>query len=152
MTGGAASSRQADLPVLNDGPISNDAHDPAPDVTHRFLKGGKLNHQHLRREIKHAAYLSRSVIARIPLYVMAHYPSWSGDLTRIVLGVSPMRLAREITARDMARFPHLAQGGPAYLRPHSGQTFLYENGAFRLPQWSCARSRRSRDARNTPIM
>ena len=42
-----------------------------------------------------------------------------------------MSVACEIAAHDLVHFLHLAQGG-AYLRPHSGQTFLYENGAFRL--------------------
>ena len=131
MYGGAASSQQGDLPVAYDASVCNDAQEAAPDVTHRPLNNGNPNLLHLRKEIQPGSDLTWSVIARRNRYVKENYPSWSTDLTRIALGVVLMSVTREITAHDLVHFLHLAQGG-AYLRPHSGQAFLYENGAFRL--------------------
>ena len=64
-------------------------------------------------------------------FVAENYPALSGELARVALGVSLMSLMREINAQDLVHFLHLAQEN-MYLRPHTGQTYLYENGAFRL--------------------
>ena len=62
-------------------------------------------------------------------FVAENYPALSGELARVALGVSLMSLMREINAQDLVHFLHLAQEN-MYLRPHTGQTYLYENGAF----------------------
>ena len=129
--GGAASSQQGYLPESPDVSVCNDAQETAQDVTHRFLNSGKPNSLHMRSEIQPDSDLTWSVIARRSRYVKENFPSRSADLARIALGVVLMSVTREITAQDLVHFLHLAQGG-AYLRSHAGQTFLYENGAFRL--------------------
>ena len=132
VTGGSASIHQEDLPILDDGSVSNAAQGRGSDFTHRFINDGNLNHHHIRKAIMRDVGLTMSVIARETLHVRMHYPSWPADLYRVSRGVALMSAARVITAQDLARCPHLAQGG-AYLRPHFGRKSLYGNGAFRLP-------------------
>ena len=95
-----------------------------------FREGWK-NCNNLPREVQTDAHLTESVIARMMPFVAHEYPTWSGALTRESLGVDIRRSTREIDSRDIAHCIRRPVGN-MYLRSHSGQTYMYENGAFRL--------------------
>ena len=86
---------------------------------------------HLMADVQPDADLARVVVARRMEYVKTHYASWTEGLSRVALGVVLMSTANSIKMQDMVHFLHLAQGSN-YLRSHGGQTYLFENGAFRL--------------------
>ena len=101
------------------------------NVTSRLLEDGWQNQNHLRRDVHPDTDLERSVIARRMSYVTENYPERSDELARVALGVALVCLTMEINSQDLVHFLHLAQGD-MYLRSHACQTYLYENGAFRL--------------------
>ena len=102
------------------------------DVVNNLLGDGPSHRSHLIREIHPDLDIARSVIDRMMRYVEELYPSWTNEIARVAMGVVLMSLPNDITSHDLVRFLHLAQG-VVYLRSRFGHTFLYENGAFRLP-------------------
>ena len=86
---------------------------------------------HLTPDVQPDADLTRIVVDRRMQYVSAQYSSWPEGLARVALGVILMSTANSIKMQDMVHFLHLAQGSN-YLRSHGGQTYLFDNGAFRL--------------------
>ena len=86
---------------------------------------------HLMADVQPDVDLTRVVVARRMQYVQTHCPSWAEGVARVALGVAHMSTVNSIKMQDMVHFLHLAQGGN-YLRSHGGQTYLFENGAFRL--------------------
>ena len=64
---------------------------------------------HLVKETQPDADLTMSVIDRRMRYAGGHYPAWSGEISRVAPGVALMSLAKDITAKDMVQFFHLAQ-------------------------------------------
>ena len=103
----------------------------------RFITIGELidasrtNRAHLSRDVHPDADLARIVGDRSKKFATEKYELWTEGLVRIALGAALMSAAKEINAQGQVRFLHLAQGGNA-MRSHDGNTFLYENGAFRL--------------------
>ena len=73
----------------------------------------------------------KSVVARRARYVREMYSDWTDNMVDIALGVVLMSTTREANVQEQVRFLYLALGG-SYLRSHRGQTFIYEDGAFRL--------------------
>ena len=86
---------------------------------------------HLTYDVLPDADLTRIVVDRRMQYVTSHYSAWSEGLSRVALGVALMSTTEEITMRDMVHFLHLAQEN-SFPRSHEGQTYLFDNGAFRL--------------------
>ena len=74
---------------------------------------------------------TKYVVSRRVDYLRRTYSHWSDDMRRIAMGVVLMSTTREANVQDQVHFLQLAVGGKL-LRTHGGQTFLYENGAFRL--------------------
>ena len=113
---------------------------PGISFAERPLYGGVLGiardyldspHGHLTADVQPDADLTRVVVSRRMQYVQTHYTSWSEGLARVALGVILMSTANSIKMQDMVHFLHLAQGSN-YLRSHGGQTYFFDNGAFRL--------------------
>ena len=126
-----------DIPKMS-GLVVAGAADPGPggrNVANPLLADGWQNQNQLRRDVQQDTGITRSVIARRMSYVSENYHAWSDELARVSLGVALVSLTRGINAQDLVHFLHLAQGN-MYLRSHSGQTYLYENGAPRL--FNCA--------------
>ena len=86
---------------------------------------------HLMADVQPDVDLTRVVVARRMQYVQTNYPSWTEGVARVALGVVLMSTANSIKMQDMVHFLHLAQGSN-YLRSHGGQTYFFDNGAFRL--------------------
>ena len=86
---------------------------------------------HLTPDVQPDADITRIVVDRRMQYVSAHYSAWPEGIVRVALGVILMSTANSIKMQDMVHFLHLAQGSN-YLRSHGGQTYLFDNGAFRL--------------------
>ena len=63
-------------------------------------------------------------------FIDEKYKRWEDFLVRIALGVVLMSAAEVVYEQRAAHFLCLAQGG--IMRPRDGNTYLYENGAFRL--------------------
>ena len=101
------------------------------DVENRLLGDGRSHRPNLIWETQPDSDLARSVLERAMRYVEESYPSWPNEIARCALRLVPMSLTKDITAHDLAHFPHLSPGR-VYPMSHSGHAFLYENGAFRL--------------------
>ena len=86
---------------------------------------------HLRTDVHPDEDPTRSVIDRGMKFVAAEYPSWTDAITRVALGAVLMSKTRGITMQEQVHFLHLSQGSN-YIRAHAGQTYLFENGSFRL--------------------
>ena len=122
-----------DVPKMST-PISTNEADLLPGrggVTSQLLADGWQDQNHLRRDVQPDDDLALSVIARRMSYVAANFPEWPEELARVALGVALVSLTREMNVQDLVHFLHLAHGNMR-LRPHSGQTYMYGNGAFRL--------------------
>ena len=74
---------------------------------------------------------TKSVAGRRMQYVREVYGHWADNLASIALGVVLMSTTREATVQEQVHFLYLALGGN-FLRSHSGQTYIYEDGAFHL--------------------
>ena len=74
---------------------------------------------------------TKYIVDRRGDYLRRTYGHWSDDMRRIAMGVVLMSTTREANVQDQVHFLQLALGG-TLLRTHGGQTFLYEDGAFRL--------------------
>ena len=98
-------------------------------LINRLFAEGWQGCTNLHRDVQTDAYATDDVIARKMTFASQAYPSWTYALTREALGVVLPISAREIEVRDLAHFLHLAVGH-MYLRSHSDQTYMYENGAL----------------------
>ena len=92
----------------------------------------------------------KSEVDRLAQYVRDVYIDWEDNMAAITLGVVLMSTYRGGGgAQEKVHFPSLALGGIP-LRPHRGQTCLYEDGAFRLfdgvgPEYMIARCKEYAD-------
>ena len=131
-----------------------------PSVTH----GMALPRCHAsiprRREFEPEAPTYRNPALRRPyqvsnrsgdLYVQGRYPSWPAGLARISLGFALVGLAREITARELAHFPRLAQAGAHISGRAPAKRSSMKMAHFAFPM-GLRQSRRPRDPTNTPRM
>ena len=98
-------------------------------VIDSLLAAGRKDCTNLHRDVQADTYATAAVIPRRMTYATQEYPSWTDALTRVALGVVLLVIARDIEACDLAHFLHLSVGD-MYLRSHSDQTYMYENGAF----------------------
>ena len=86
---------------------------------------------HRREEVQPDAELTKCVVARRMLLVDSKYPQWPEFIRRVALGFLLMSTTRGINMQEMAHLLYLSQGD-THIRSHEGQTFLHDNGAFRL--------------------
>ena len=86
---------------------------------------------HLREDAHPDAELTKCVVALRMLLVESKCPQWPEFIRRVALGVLLMSTTRDINMQEMVHFPNLSQGD-THLRSREWQTFLYDNGAFRL--------------------
>ena len=96
-----------------------------------FLARSDPPSSHLRTDAQPDEDLTRSVIDRGVKFGATEYPTWEGAITRVAIGAVLMSKTRGITTQEQVRFVHLSQGSN-YIRAHAGQTYLSENGPFRL--------------------
>ena len=97
----------------------------------QLINSSRTNNAHLLRDIQPDADLTRIVVERRKNFISEKYQYWTEGLARVALGVVLMSTAKEINVQGQVHFLHLAQGDNM-MRAHDGNTFLYENGAFRL--------------------
>ena len=97
----------------------------------REREGEREDFLHLHENVRPDTELARRVVARRMLLAGERYHGWGDSFKRVSLGVLLMSTTRDINMHEMLHFLHLSQGS-THLRPHAGQTFLYDNGAFRL--------------------
>ena len=106
------------------------SHGLSVDLGSLFCLGG-VELSHLRVGARPGAELTRCVVSRTMRLVGYNYPLWPDFIRRVAPGVLTMSTTRDIRMHEMVHFPRLSQGA-THIRPHGGQTFLYDNGAFRL--------------------
>ena len=96
-----------------------------------LINAHRSNNAHIRCDIQPDADLTRVVVDRRREFISGKYQYWTEGLTRVSLGAVLMSTAKEINVQGQVRFLHLAQGDNM-MRSHDGDTYLCENGAFRL--------------------
>ena len=96
-----------------------------------MFREGRQDCNNLLRDVQTNAYLEGSGISRTMSFDAHECPSWPGSLNRVSHGVRLLGITREIAVYDMARYLHLSVGN-MYIRPRPGQTYICENGAFKL--------------------
>ena len=97
----------------------------------QLVVASRTNSAHLNSDVQPDCDLTRVLVDRRKKYVAEKYEHWAEGLVRIALGVVLMSTAKEINVQGQVHFLHLAQGDNI-MRSHGGNTYLYENGAFRL--------------------
>ena len=127
-----SSSSRVDAESVGNGNSKNTMQSPAMFSTiEELIDASRTNNTHLSRDVQPDADLTRVVVDRRSKFVAEKYEQWTEGLVRIALGVVLMSTAKEINVQGQVHFLHLAQGDNM-MRSHGGNTYLYENGAFRL--------------------